>query len=81
MPLRANKTPNKIKITGNLILQAGAKLTIPDADGANYHRLDFDVAGKVQLASDAVIDLNGKGFEGGSGEPGDESASAIGACA
>jgi hypothetical protein len=58
------KTPNFIKITGNIILKQGAKLTIPDASGADYHRLDLDVAGKIQLLSDAMIDLNGKGFEG-----------------
>ncbi|MCP4995016.1 MAG: hypothetical protein GY934_14720, partial [Gammaproteobacteria bacterium] len=51
-----------IEITGNLILKDGATLTIPNATSSAYYTLALDVAGKVEVANGAVIDLTGKGY-------------------
>lgn len=51
-----------ITVTGDIILNNGAVLTVPNVSPEEYSPLKLDVAGRVEIGDGAKIDLNGKGY-------------------
>nr|WP_246395155.1 PA14 domain-containing protein [Microbulbifer rhizosphaerae] len=51
-----------VSVTGDVILQEGAQLTVPNASGDNFYPLALDIAGALKVADGASVDLNGKGY-------------------
>ncbi|WP_444919044.1 PA14 domain-containing protein [Microbulbifer sp. JMSA003] len=57
--IRSNK---KVTVTGDIILQDGARLTVPNANGKEFYSLNLDIAGELTVHDGATVDLNGKGY-------------------